>query len=96
MVEVLPHLVLWIHLFFLIIYKEYKETIFNLSTTQDKIKRDNNLYNEEFKKILDQFIIKFNIFLEVPNKKIFGIKELFLFFSHVASIYPKEIAFLPL
>jgi protein SDA1 len=70
--------------------------IARLSVTQDKIKRENKLYNEEFEKILATFNIKFNEFLEAPNKKMHGMKELFLFFSQVAQIYPKEVAFIPL
>lgn len=66
-----------------------------LPVIQDKIKRDNTLYGEEFKKILDCFKVKFNLFLESPNKKINGIKELFIFFAQVGHIFPKEVAFIP-
>lgn len=66
-----------------------------LAETQDKLKRDNQLYSEEFKRILEYFKIMFSKFLETPTKKVKGIKELFLFFSQVAHIFPSDVAFLP-
>lgn len=66
-----------------------------MSTTQDKIKRDPTLYNEEFNKILEVFQVIFDDFLQCPNKQVKGIKELVLFFAHVGYIYPKRISFIP-
>lgn len=67
----------------------------HLPTTQDKIKRENSLYTEEFNKILHYFKIKFDQFLETPVKRVKGMKELFLFFAQVGHIFPKEVSFIP-
>jgi len=71
------------------------EILEKLSVIQDKIKRDPGLYNEEFNKILECFKVLFADFLETPNKKIKGIKELILFFAQVSHIYPKSVSFIP-
>lgn len=63
---------------------------------QDKIKREKEVYKEEFSKILAFFKIKFEHFLKTPNKRIKGMPELFRFFAQVGHIYPKEVAFIPL
>jgi hypothetical protein len=67
-----------------------------LPVIQDKIKRDNVVYREEFVKILAYFKIKFDTFLMAPNKRIKGMKEMFMFFAQVGHIFPKEMAFIPL
>lgn len=67
----------------------------DLSIVQDKIKRQNNLYNEDFKVIMNFFKVKFNLFIENPSRKINGMKDFFSFFAHVGFIYPKEISFIP-
>ncbi len=66
-----------------------------LNVTQDKIKRNPSLYTEEFNKHLNIFKVLFSDFIENPNKKIKGMKELILFFCHISHIYTKELAFIP-
>jgi protein SDA1 len=70
--------------------------LFNLANLQDKIKRQQSIYKEEFQKILEYFNRKFQYFMKAPNKKIRGMKEMFNFFAQVGHIYPKEIAFIPM
>jgi protein SDA1 len=67
----------------------------NLSTTQDKIKREKELYTEEFEKILKYFKIMFDKFLEAPVKKLKGMKDLFLFIAQISHIFSKEVSFIP-
>ncbi len=76
--------------------KKYDEIISKLPTHQDKIKREKEIYKEEFSKILAIFKIKFDFFLKTPNKRMKGMSEMFMFFAQVGHIYPKEIAFIPL
>jgi hypothetical protein len=75
---------------------DYENILLKLPVTQDKIKRENNVYSEEFKKVLAYFKVKFEAFLTAPNKRVKGMKEFFLFFAQVGHIYPKEMAFIPL
>ena len=67
----------------------------NLNVTQDKIKRNETLYTEEFNKHLNIFKVLFSDFIENPNRKIKGIKELILFFCHISHVYTKELSFIP-
>lgn len=66
-----------------------------LNVTQDKIKRNPTLYTEEFNKHLNIFKVLFSDFIENPNSKIKGMKELILFFCHISHVYPKDLAFIP-
>lgn len=74
---------------------EYSNIVMDLPIIQDKIKRQNDLYNDDFKVILSFFKPKFNMFIENPSKKIHGMKDFFNFFAHVGFIYPKEVSFIP-
>lgn len=73
----------------------YDRMCLDLPLYQDKIKRDKELYKEEFAKFLNVFIPKFNLFLESPAHNHKNIKEIFVFLAHLSHIFPKELAFLP-
>mmetsp|Transcript_6113 Transcript_6113/g.6343 ORF Transcript_6113/g.6343 Transcript_6113/m.6343 type:complete len:860 (+) Transcript_6113:18-2597(+) len=73
----------------------YERMCLDLPLYQDKIKRDKDLYKEEFAKFLSVFIPKFNSFLETPASNHKNIKEVFVFLAHLSHIFPKELAFLP-
>jgi protein SDA1 len=45
---------------------------------------------------LAYFKVKFDLFLKSPNKRIKGMKEMFMFFAQVGHIYPSEMAFIPM
>ena len=74
---------------------KYDLLIEMLPVYQDRIKRDKETYKDEFLKILKRFEEQFNIFLFDPSRKIKGFKELLLFFAHLASLFKKEIEFIP-
>ena len=67
----------------------------DLPLYQDKIKRDKDLYKEEFFKFLKVFIKNFNNFLETPSNSHAEIKDIFVFLAHLSHIFTRELAFLP-
>jgi protein SDA1 len=73
----------------------YRKMCSDLPLYQDKIKRDKDLYKEEFFKFLKVFIKNFNNFLETPSNSHAEIKDIFVFLAHLSHIFTRELAFLP-
>lgn len=73
----------------------YNKMTLDLPLYQDKIKRDKDLYKEEFMKFLKEFKLRFKIFLESPNNNDNTIKDVIVFLSHLSHVFPKELSFLP-
>lgn len=73
----------------------YNKMTLDLPLYQDKIKRDKDLYREEFMKFLKEFKLRFAKFLESPNNNDSTIKEVIVFLSHLSHVFPKELSFLP-
>ena len=68
----------------------------DLPLIQDKIKRDKELYKEDFLKLLELFKPKFSTFLETPNSTSHTfIKELIVFYAHISNVFYKELEFIP-
>ena len=75
--------------------EKYEFLIQMLPQYQDRVKRDKETYKDEFLKILKKFEEQFNIFLFDPSRKIQGFKELLMFCSHLAKLFPQETDFIP-
>jgi len=73
----------------------YNKMTLDLPLYQDKIKRDKDLYKEEFMKFLKEFKLRFKVFLESPNNNDNTIKDVIVFLSHLSHVFPKELSFLP-
>ena len=73
----------------------YKKMCSDLPLYQDKIKRDKNLYKEEFNKFMEVFTPKFYAFLESPSSLNENMKEVLVFLAHLGHIFPKKLAFIP-
>lgn len=73
----------------------FKKMCSDLPLHQDKIKRDKDLYKEEFNKFMAVFTPKFYAFLETPSKNHPLIKEILVFLGHISHIYPQKLAFVP-